>query len=263
MENLYYEVQGFTWRAKASKQQDALFIGHKVIQHDGIISKCYTYLAKENWCIAVADGISNSPYAAWAAKTLLKAVQKQAIHAPSVYNLAELQTELTLQLTQHKQLGASSTLALISKPAHQYVINIQHLGDSRVYLYRHDLQQWTCLTQDHNFLEQLRDEGKLQDGIEYASFYSALMHYFCADPEHEVPNIPPQKEYLTPHDTLLICSDGLHDVLHASDWPILHAEMSLKTWIILIQQLLTHQADDNVSMILVRLKNIKSSDDQV
>lgn len=78
MENLYYEVQGFTWRAKASKQQDApSFIGHKVIQHDGIISKCYTYLAKENWCIAVADGISNSSYAALVAKTLLKAVQNK------------------------------------------------------------------------------------------------------------------------------------------------------------------------------------------
>lgn len=106
-------------------------------------------------------------------------------------------------------------------------------------------------------------KAKLQDGIEYASFYSALMHYFCADPEHEVPNIPPQKEYLTPHDTLLICSDGLHDVLHASGLANITCRNVFKTWIILIQQLLTHQADDNVSMILVRLKNIKSSDDQV
>ena len=39
MTDLYYEMQALTWRAKPPIQQDAILIGNKVIQHDGLISK--------------------------------------------------------------------------------------------------------------------------------------------------------------------------------------------------------------------------------
>lgn len=52
----YFEMQALTWRAIPPVQQDAILIGHKVIQHDGLISKRYIYPASEDWCVAVSDG---------------------------------------------------------------------------------------------------------------------------------------------------------------------------------------------------------------
>ena len=50
MTDLYYEMQALTWRAKPPIQQDAILIGNKVIQHDGLISKHYIY---NNDCIVL------------------------------------------------------------------------------------------------------------------------------------------------------------------------------------------------------------------
>jgi hypothetical protein len=69
-----FEMQGLTWKARSKYQQDAILIGNKVIQHDGLISKLYRYSEQEKWCIAVADGISNSPTADKAAYTVLNAL---------------------------------------------------------------------------------------------------------------------------------------------------------------------------------------------
>jgi protein phosphatase len=69
-----FEMQGLTWKARSKYQQDAILIENKVIQHDGLITKLYSHSEKEQWCVAVADGISNSPAAEQAAYTVLKAL---------------------------------------------------------------------------------------------------------------------------------------------------------------------------------------------
>ena len=61
MNPYYFEMQALTWRAQPPIQQDAILIGNKVIQHDGLISKRYVYPADEYWCAAVSDGVNSSP----------------------------------------------------------------------------------------------------------------------------------------------------------------------------------------------------------
>ena len=55
-------------------------------------------------------------------------------------------------------------------------------------------------------------------------------------------------------DALLICSDGVHDVLECNHWKPLMPETPLKTWLLNMKTAL-HQnhSFDNVSMILIRL----------
>ena len=81
-----------------------------------------------------------------------------------------------------------------------------------------------------------------------------LNHCFCADSLHEVPEFKPQEQYLVEGDVLLICSDGVHDVLECTHWQPLLPEIPLKTWLTEMRNAL-HQnhAFDNASMILVRL----------
>lgn len=72
--------------------------------------------------------------------------------------------------------------------------------------------------------------------------------------EHEITEFSPKEEYLVEGDALLICSDGVHDVLECHHWQPLVPETPLKTWLLEMKTAL-HQnhAFDNVSMILIRL----------
>lgn len=249
-----FEMQGLTWKARSKYQQDAILIENKVIQHNGLITKLYSYSEKEHWCVAVADGISNSPTADKASYTILKALTQN--RELDQYQTSVIQQYLVDQVAHQKNsFGASSTLALIQNDDEQGFVIIQHIGNSRVYLFSQHDQKWHCLTRDHNYLEELRESGELRAGENYASIYGALLQYFCADPLHEVIDFTTTEEYLTDNDALLICTDGVHDVMECREWPALKVDMELRTWLLEMKQLLyLKQAYDNVSMVLVRTK---------
>ena len=256
MTDLYYEMQALTWRAKPPIQQDAILIGSKVIQHDGLISKRYLYQKDADWCAAVSDGISSSPKAELAAQTVLKSVLAQT-QVENRIQLQKVQEDLSADLAGNtKTYGSSATLAVVTPSSPFGFVNIQHLGDSRVYLFSSHKQYWYALTQDHNFITEMQQNGEVEikENEQYASFYYMLNHCFCADSLHEVPEFSPKEEYLVEGDALLICSDGVHDVLECSHWQPLMPETSLKTWLLEMKTTL-HQnhAFDNVSMILIRL----------
>jgi len=249
-----FEMQGLTWKARSKYQQDAILIENKVIQHDGLISKLYSHSETELWCVAVADGISNSPVAEQASYTVLKAlIQNKKIEPCQAFTI---QQYLVDQLANKKSsFGASSTLALIHHGTRQGFVTIQHIGDSRVYLFSQHDQKWHCLTSDHNYLEQLRANGEVKAGENYASMYGALLQYFCADPLHEVMDFTTAEEFLTQNDALLVCTDGVHDVMECTEWPPLKVDMELRTWLLNMKASLdSKQAYDNISMVLVRAK---------
>lgn len=249
-----FEMQALTWKARSKYQQDAILIENKVIQHDGLITKLYSHSEKEKWCVAVADGISNSPVAEQAAYTVLNALtQNKKIETCQAFTI---QQYLVDQLAHQKNsFGASSTLALIQNNGEQGFVTIQHIGDSRAYLFSQHDQKWHCLTRDHNYLEQLRESGEVKAGENYASIYDALLQYFCADPLHEVMDFTTTAEYLTENDALLVCTDGVHDVMECREWPALKVNMELRVWLLNMKASLdSKQAYDNVSMVLVRAK---------
>lgn len=249
-----FEIQGLTWKARSKHQQDAILIENKVIQHDGLISKRYCHTEQEKWCVAVADGVSNSPIADQAAYTVLNALTRN--REVGQYQASTVQQFLVDQLANKKSsFGASSTLALIHHGTRQGFLTIKHVGDSRVYLFSQHDQQWRCLTRDHNYLEELRESRELRAGENYASIYGALLQYFCADPLHEVMDFTTTEEYLTENDALLVCTDGVHDVMECREWPALKVNMELRAWLLNMKASLdSKQAYDNVSMVLVRAK---------
>ncbi|TXJ10536.1 MAG: serine/threonine protein phosphatase [Acinetobacter sp.] len=252
----YFEMQALTWRATQPIQQDAILIGNQVIQHDGLISKRYVYPTHEYWCTAISDGVSRSPKADKASKAVLNSVLAQS-QAKQHVDLQHIQDDLSTALAaSSKTYSASATLALVSHASPQGFVKIQHVGDSRVYLFSDCQQKWYALTKDHNFLNEMADNGEIDIiiGQQYASFYYMLSHCFCADSLHEVPEFSPKEQYLTDGDALLICSDGVYDVLQCSDWQPLLPETTLKTWLIEMKNALNQKyAFDNVSMILIRL----------
>ena len=142
MNPYYFEMQALTWRAKPPIQQDAILIGNKVIQHDGLISKRYVYPADEYWCAAVSDGVNSSPKAEQASKQVLNSVLAQA-QAKQRVSLQQIQDDLSNTLAANpKTYSTSATLALVSHTSPQGFIQIQHVGDSRVYLFSGHQHKW-------------------------------------------------------------------------------------------------------------------------
>lgn len=257
MSNSYFEIQGLTWKARASHQQDALLIDNKVIQHNGLITKCYVYDTEQEWCAAIADGVSQSPKAAQASKKILE-ITSAAFKNSIPINFEYLQNQFSHTFSSApNSRGTSTTLALIHHTQSNF-LTIQHLGNSRAYIYSlaQKFQRWFCLTRDHTHLEELRDKGELKMGQNYASIYNVLTEFFCADSSHIVNDQNYLEEYLTENEAIVLCSDGVHDILECHEWPLLTPHISIKDWLKQIQIKLEHcKAYDNVSIIVVRLKN--------
>lgn len=253
-----YEMMGFTWRAKSSKQQDAILIAETVFQDDLGITALHQFTELDSWCVAVADGVSSSPRSEKAAVTVLESVKTQSIEYPNTdIDFQEIQHNLCLQLADNpKTTSASSTLALVRSTPSKGHLRIQSLGDSRVYIYCSFYREWSCLTIDHTFLEELRHRGEIDSRQQYASIYNGLTSCFCADWLNEVANSPPQRALLLTNNALLICTDGVHDVLNCRCWPGFDKEVTHKEWLTSMKKLLSQpdiNAYDNVSMVLLRL----------
>lgn len=255
MEHLYFEIQGLIWQARALQQQDALLINQQIIQHQGLITQRHIFDLNTAWHISLADRVSQSPHAAQASTSILSLVSEAYQHS-HLLNFSDLQTQFSQHFSASAQAFGSSTTLVTVRHEQQHFLNVQHLGNSRAYLYSlaNTSSKWHCLTCDHTYLEQLRRQGELKDGEHYSSVYDMLTDYFCADPTHVIEHHTHREEYLTEHEAILLCSDGVHDILASHAWPDLAPDMPLKTWLMNMKDQLNQlKAYDNSSIVIARL----------
>jgi protein phosphatase len=93
---------------------------------------------------------------------------------------------------------------------------IGQVGDSRCYQFRRGHKVWRST--DHTRVQMLVDEGRLSEEQarhhpEAGMLTRALGHARMADGQPLVPQVLDQPVVLEPGDSLLFCSDGLHDLL--------------------------------------------------
>lgn len=95
-------------------------------------------------------------------------------------------------------------------------VYVGQVGDSRAYLLRHGHKVWR--TTDHTRVQMLVDEGKLTEEQarhhpEAGMLTRALGHARMADGQALVPKVLEEPLILEEGDTLLLCTDGLHDLV--------------------------------------------------
>jgi serine/threonine protein phosphatase PrpC len=210
----------------------------------------------------VADGMGGHKNGQEASRQAVKAIGDTII--PAVLNnaedegsFAELLTEgahhanLTLYRRNRRQkglMGTTMTAALIvGSTAH-----IANVGDSRTYLYRHgELSQ---VTRDHSVVARLVEEKLItRDDIYTHPRRNEIYRCLGAHASEQVDSFTVS---LQPGDSLLLCSDGLwemvrdpqirHILKYASHQPSLASTL-------LIQAALEAGGQDNVSVILVHV----------
>lgn len=212
----------FTSRGNCRQQQDAISVDGEVIQASEHLSQrrvdCHALL------LGLADGVATSPAAARASKLALGFLSQSLAGSPddcmdglmTGRHVRAVQHKLSASLAGNRQsYGASTTIVAAHIVDNR--LSVLNVGDSRAYL-RHASGEIRQLSRDHTELERLRDEGLLVDGQEYASMYSALSDCLVADPEAVDFRIHRSVTTLHPGDLLVLCSDGVHDVLGDARW---------------------------------------------
>lgn len=173
----------------------------------------------------------------------------------------------------HKRYGAAATLAMIAGTFNSdgtVSIKIMHVGDSRVYRLPKGETQWQCLTRDDNLLNELIDQQASEQGRQATfadynrdgmagSLYSITECFaLTANSDFlssEAPDSTGQIIRVQSGDCLVVCTDGIHDLVPSKEWQLINVETDLQDW---LKDLKTqvYQSDgnayDNGTAIVVR-----------
>ena len=144
-------------------------------------------------------------------------------------------------------MGTTMTALYLPGDGHGYCC---HVGDSRLYMFRNDkLEQ---LTHDHTLVADLKEQGKITD--EEAFVHPQRNILLQALGVEETVNADFFSFSLQEGDRLLLCSDGLSDMLRAAEISRIIGCADLEQAADkLLEQSLDNGGRDNVSLILIDL----------
>ncbi|MEN2751244.1 protein phosphatase 2C domain-containing protein [Psychrobacter sp. FBL11] len=249
----------FLGNASNGLQQDAFFFLDHWYQEDlGVMPVTSVQVP---FCLAVSDGVASSNQSQYCSKAVVKAIKKLwDSNQESVQNMTSDRIHTQLSQTKHapKRYGAAATLAMIVGTLDDNKsinIDITHVGDSRVYKLGKEAKEWQCLTRDHSLLNELidekaHDEGRQASFEEYnrtgmaGSLYSITECFALAvdsdDPSSEPPKSAKRTITAQSGDSLVICTDGIHDLVPSNEWSLIDSQTDLQEWL----QTLRHQVYD-------------------
>nr|WP_313379385.1 protein phosphatase 2C domain-containing protein [Moraxella sp.] len=277
MTRLSTTICAMTFQGNASNrlQQDAFFFVDDYYQEALGITPVHR--CDDAFCVAVSDGVAESNLSQYASLKTVKTVKQlwqnylDNSNQSAVMDISKIYEKVA---TLPKRFyGASATLALVYRPLAKASetnppIVIKHIGDSRVYHFSAMTKTWRCITRDHNLLNQLIDEkaenenrqadfGEYnQDGM--ASPMYALTDCLIADSDldnNPMPTFDSQTLKVSSDDCLVVCTDGVHDLVPCDKWQSIDKHTNLQAWLKqLSKQIYASEgrAYDNATAILVR-----------
>ena len=280
MSNLFATVCAMTFQGNASNglQQDAFFFVDDYYQE--VLGITPVHRCDGAFCVAVSDGVSQSDFSQVASLTTMKAVKQlwqTYLDNPNQSAVMDILKIYNKVATLPKRYyGASATLALVYRPLAKASetnppIVIKHIGDSRVYHFSAMTKTWRCITRDHNLLNQLIDEkaekenrqadfGEYnQDGM--ASPMYALTDCLIADSDldsNPMPAFENQTLAVSSGDCLVVCTDGVYDLVPCCEWQAIDETTDLQNWLKQLRKQIyasEGRAYDNATTILVRFES--------
>ena len=193
--------------------EDALLLDGQV--HQGRVREQGEVDSLQARFFAVADGVSSGTLPRTASRRLLELLQSRLATAPATESLPAL-----LHLVQHDYaaLGANPELygmasTLVGVRLIGNAVTIFNVGDSQAYLLTGG--QAHLLSRDHSMLNDLLMAGDITplQAKNAASLLKGLTCQFIVDAEFDEFNVNIATHELQPGERLLLCSDGLNEVL--------------------------------------------------
>jgi len=151
--------------------------------------------------------------------------------------------------TSARGLGCTVTAAFVQGDT-AYVANI---GDSRTYLFRNG--ELTPLTRDHSLVARLVEAKQIEPEDVYTHPQRNLI-YRSLGAGHKTVDPDVFHERLQPGDSLLLCSDGLWEMVHDSDLVRVLREQQdpQKACDILIDLANANGGEDNITAVIVQMR---------
>ena len=277
MTRLSTTICAMTFQGNASNrlQQDAFFFVDDYYQEALGITPVHR--CDDAFCVAVSDGVSQSNLSQVASLKAMKTVKQlwqTYLDNPNQSAVMDISKIYEKVATLPKRYyGASATLALVYRAfakdnqSNSSVV-IKHIGDSRVYHFSAMTKTWRCITRDHNLLNQLVDEqaaaeNRQADFSEYnqdgmASPMYALTDCLIADSDldnNPMPTFDSQTLKVSSDDCLVVCTDGVHDLVLCDEWQSIDKHTDLQVWLKQLRKQIyasKGRAYDNATAILVR-----------
>lgn len=277
MTRLSTTICAMTFQGNASNrlQQDAFFFVDDYYQVALGITPVHR--CDDAFCVAVSDGVSQSDFSQVASLKAMKTVKQlwqTYLDNPNQSAVMDISKIYEKVATLPKRYyGASATLALVYRAfakdnqSNSSVV-IKHIGDSRVYHFSAMTKTWRCITRDHNLLNQLVDEqaaaeNRQADFSEYnqdgmASPMYALTDCLIADSDldsNPIPAFEKQTLAVSSGDCLVVCTDGVHDLVLCDEWQGIDKHTDLQEWLKQLRKQIyasKGRAYDNATAILVR-----------
>ena len=280
MTRLSTTICAMTFQGNASNglQQDAFFFVDDYYQEALGITPVHR--CDDAFCVAVSDGVSQSDFSQVASLKAMKTVKQlwqTYLDNPNQSAVMDISKIYEKVATLPKRYyGASATLALVYRTfakdnqSNSSVV-IKHMGDSRVYHFSAMTKTWRCITRDHNLLNQLVDEQAAmenrqadfgeynQDGM--ASPMYALTDCLIADSDldsNPMPAFENQTLAVSSGDCLVVCTDGVHDLVPCCEWQAIDETTDLQNWLKQLRKQIyasEGRAYDNATTILVRFES--------
>lgn len=202
----------------------------------------------------VADGMGGHQAGDYASRYLVEHLVsyiKEAEETETVSLLRDgiqkVNTMLYLESTEKQELNGMGTtlVAAVIDGAAIYVANV---GDSRLYLVRNKLRQ---ITKDHSYVEELVSLGRLERGSrDYREKKNIITRAVGTEDKLEIDFF---EVSLEPGDFVLMCSDGLSNMLEDAEMEeIICSELDLPEK---AEKLITVANDnggkDNIGVVLI------------
>lgn len=145
------------------------------------------------------------------------------------------------------RLGMATTLTAVICDGTRVVL--AHLGDSRAYLFRHG--QLTQVSVDHTYVQQLVDSGRLpREEAKRHPWRNVVLRSIDGDPVNDGFDMIPLR--VEPGDRLMLCSDGLTDLVSDSMIAeLLRTEDPQSASAVLSQAAHAAGARDNVTVLVL------------
>ncbi len=244
------------------RQEDCILVNNSIYQ-ELVLPITTVTLITTDVLSAIADGVHASPVPHKASRMVLENLVK-AIYQHSEWlqdgliahrHLRWVQTQLSKRLADNpKTCGSASTIVMAHLLGNQAAI--LNVGDSRAY-HVSPQWQWQRLSKDHSILQGLIDKGEASLDVEYSGIYQMLDSVLCADHENNDFDIHRVTLSLQVGDTLVLCSDGIHEQIGEEKmWalfdPMLDVTAQTKVW---RDAVWASGAKDNYSLIVARVKS--------
>ena len=227
-------------------------------------------LVREPYLFAVADGMGGYAAGEIASRAIIKAFEAATHslrHEQGEQNIRKVLTEAFDKANSHvfkmavsndKFTGMGTTMTALYLPG-DGTAYCCHVGDSRLYTYREgNLVQ---VTRDHTYVADLQASGELTDEEAFSHPQRhILMKALGVEESVRADSLHFQ---LLPDDRLLLCSDGLSDMLRDEEiLTIIGGEDLERVADELLARSLNNGGRDNVSFILIDLAQEKPAGEE-